>query len=130
MRQILPSPEVVNDVVLYNVLVDVENKDRELMTGMSTQMFFVVGHAQNVPVLPMGALGRRVPRHDNEKGEAYQVQIVSTSGTDERTVHIGLMDRAKAEIRDGLRLGDRIILQQMPTQQSDRREGSMRGPRL
>lgn len=31
VRQILPTPETVNDVVLYNVLVDVDNKDRQLM---------------------------------------------------------------------------------------------------
>ena len=130
VRQILPSPEVVNDVVLYNVLVDVENKDRELMTGMSTQMFFVVGRGQNVLVLPTAALGRRIPRQDNEKGEAYEVHVVSASGTGERTVHIGLMDRTKAEIRDGLKLGDRIILQQVRPQQSDRREGGARRPQL
>jgi len=130
VRQILPSPEVVNDVVLYNVLVDVENKDRELMTGMSTQMFFVVGRAQNVAVLPAAALGRRIPRQDNEKGEAYQVQIVSASGTAERTVHIGLMDRTKAEIRDGLKLGDRIVLQQGRPQPSDKRQGRTWRPQL
>jgi macrolide-specific efflux system membrane fusion protein len=130
VRQILPSPEVVNDVVLYNVLVDVENKDRELMTGMSTQMFFVVGRAQNVAVLPTAALGRRIPRQDNEKGEAYQVQIVSASATAERTVHIGLMDRTKAEIRDGLKLGDRIVLQQGRSQESDKRQGKTWRPQL
>ncbi|MCF8495693.1 MAG: efflux RND transporter periplasmic adaptor subunit, partial [Alphaproteobacteria bacterium] len=49
VRQILPSPEEINDVVLYNVLVDVDNTDRQLMTGMTTQMFFVTGHAEKVP---------------------------------------------------------------------------------
>ncbi len=35
VRQILPTPETLNNVVLYNVLVDVDNEDGALMTGMS-----------------------------------------------------------------------------------------------
>lgn len=131
VHQILPSPEVRNDVVLYNVLVDVENTDRELMTGMSTQMFFVLGNAKNIPVVPTAALARRLPRQDAEKGEAYQVQVVDGSETVERTVHIGLMDRTNAEIRSGLSLGDRIIVPQAPREQGNRRTGGMRRmPRL
>jgi membrane fusion protein, macrolide-specific efflux system len=130
VRQLLPSPEVINDVVLYNVLVDVDNADRQLMSGMSTQMFFVVGKAKNVPVLPTAALMRRAPRQDSEKGEAYQVQVAEGDGSSERIVHVGLMDRSKAEIRAGLSLGDRIILPQ-PQQQTDRPSGGgRRTPRL
>jgi macrolide-specific efflux system membrane fusion protein len=130
VRQLLPSPEVINDVVLYNVLVDVDNADRQLMSGMSTQMFFVVGNAMNVPVLPTAALMRRAPRQDSEKGEAYQVRVADGEGSSERIVHVGLMDRSKAEIRAGLSLGDRIILPQ-PQQQNDRSSGGgRRTPRL
>ena len=130
VRQLLPSPEVINDVVLYNVLVDVDNADRQLMSGMSTQMFFVVGKAKNVPVLPTAVLMRRAPRQDSEKGEAYQVQVAEGDGSSERIVHVGLMDRSKAEIRAGLSLGDRIILPQ-PQQQTDRPSGGgRRTPRL
>ena len=132
VRQILPSPEVVNDVVLYNVLVDVENNDRELMTGMSTQMFFIVGRAQNVPMLPTAALGRRLPKLDGQEGEAYQVQVVKGGGgVEERTVHIGLMDRTRAEVRKGVHIGERIVVPQAPVESEDRRgRVSRRIPRL
>jgi membrane fusion protein, macrolide-specific efflux system len=131
VRQILPSPEVVNDVVLYNVLVDVENDDRELMTGMSTQMFFIVGRAENVAVLPTAALGRRLPQQDGQKGEAYQVQVMSGGGVEERTVHIGLMDRTRAEIRHGVAIGERIVVPQAPVENDSRRDrASRRMPRL
>src|SRR5262245_54693904 len=33
VRQVLPSPQIVNDVVLYDVLIDVKNEGRQLMTG-------------------------------------------------------------------------------------------------
>lgn len=61
VRQILPSPEIITDVVLYNALVDVDNTDRQLMTGMSTQMFFVLAKAEAVPVVAVTALGQRLP---------------------------------------------------------------------
>lgn len=109
VRQILPSPEVINDVVLYHVLVDVDNKDRQLMTGMSTQMFFVLTRAEDKPLIPVAALGKRLPGEDDETGQAYQVDVVGAGGTTiTKTVHIGLMDRTQAVVRAGLAVGDKV----------------------
>jgi macrolide-specific efflux system membrane fusion protein len=110
VRQILPSPETVNDVVLYNVLVDVDNTDRRLMTGMSTQMFFVLGKAQDALLIPVAALGKRVPDQDNEKGKAYMVRVMRGKSMQDSIVHIGLMDRVQAELVSGLALGDKVAL--------------------
>src|SRR5678815_6107379 len=38
VRQIQPSPELVNDVVLYDVLIDVKNEGRQLKTGMTLSL--------------------------------------------------------------------------------------------
>src|SRR5688572_27919616 len=38
VRQVLPTPQIVNDVVLYDVLIDVKNEGHKLMTGMTTQV--------------------------------------------------------------------------------------------
>ena len=56
VNQVYPTPEVVNDVVLYNVLIDVPNKERLLMTSMTAQVFFVLGSAKDVLLVPMAAL--------------------------------------------------------------------------
>lgn len=108
VRQIEPSPQVINDVVLYNALVDVDNKDRSLMTGMSTQMFFELGKAENVLVIPASALGKRLKKEDNAAGQAYQVRVVKGDSTEERTVHVGLMSRTLAEVKDGLSQGEHV----------------------
>ncbi|MFZ2313336.1 MAG: efflux RND transporter periplasmic adaptor subunit [Methylobacter sp.] len=108
VRQILPTPEVINNVVLYNVLVDVDNQDRQLMTGMSAQMFFVLGKAEQVPQIPVAALGPRVRDEDNQNGEAYQVKEVTEQGVQEKIVHVGLRTRRFAEIRDGIALGAQV----------------------
>lgn len=110
VRQILPTPDVVNEVVLYNVLVDVENKDRQLMSGMSTQMFFVMGRANNVPLVPISALGKRAPREDSDAGVAYRVR--QPGGKDaEKIIHVGLMDRSMAEVKQGLSEGDKVTME-------------------
>ena len=112
VRQILPSPELINNVVLYNVLVDVDNRDRQLMTGMSTQMFFVLGRAEKVPLVPVSVLGARQPEHDNEKGRAYLVKLKTADTFQEKLVHVGLQTRRFAEIRDGVSLGDQLLVMQ------------------
>lgn len=59
VRQVMPTPETVNNVVLYNVLFDVANADRQLMTQMSAQVFFVLAQARDALLVPLAALGAR-----------------------------------------------------------------------
>ena len=56
LRQINPTPETVNNVVLYNALFDVANPDGALMTQMTAQIFFVVAQAKDVITVPLSAL--------------------------------------------------------------------------
>ncbi len=108
VRQILPTPEVINNVVLYNVLVDVDNRDRQLMTGMSTQMFFVLGKAEQVPLLPVNALGPRQRNQDHGNGHAYQVKVLTEQGPQDKIVQIGLRTRRFVQVLEGLAAGDRV----------------------
>lgn len=125
VRQILPTPEEINDVVLYNVLVDVANDDLSLLPGMTTQMFFILANAENVPVIPVAALGRRLKDQDTDKGEAYQIQIQTATGVQDKTVIVSLSDRTQAAIADGLNVGDKVII---PTKGGDVAAG--RTPRM
>lgn len=56
LRQINPTPEIVNNVVLYNALFDVANPDGALMTQMTAQIFFVVAAAKDAISVPLTAL--------------------------------------------------------------------------
>lgn len=112
IRQILPTPETVNDVVLYNVLIDVDNSDHSLMTGMTTQNFFIVAKADNVAVIPVTALGKRVAAKDNDTGTAYEVSAVRGGKIETVVIHVGLMDRKTAEVKSGLIEGDRVVMPQ------------------
>lgn len=56
LDRIQPTPEILNNVVLYSALFDVPNESRLLMTQMSTQVFFVESEAKDVLLVPMSAL--------------------------------------------------------------------------
>ena len=75
LRQILPTPTVLNNVVLYTALFDVANPGRELMPQMSAQVFFVQAGAYDVVTVPVGALrytdragGRGAGRGEGKQG--------------------------------------------------------------
>lgn len=131
VRQILPTPDVVNDVVLYNVLIDVDNKDRQLMINMSTQMFFTVGKAENVPIVPVAALGKRIEDQDNDQGDAYMVKVSQNGQVSEKLIHVGLMDRTNAQVVSGLQAGDRVAEPNLtPSKDTKSGQRPMRVPRL
>ena len=56
LRQILPTPTVTNNVVLYTALFDVANPNKQLMSQMTAQVFFVRAFAQNAVIVPVAAL--------------------------------------------------------------------------
>lgn len=56
LRQILPTPVIENNVVLYTGLFDVDNRDGALLTAMTTQVYFITSSAENVVTVPVGAL--------------------------------------------------------------------------
>jgi HlyD family secretion protein len=74
MRQFRLAPNVVQNVVTYNVVLDVENKDELLKPGMTAQVRLVVGNRQNVLRIPTAALRFRLSDEEQEKLEKEQKQ--------------------------------------------------------
>ena len=108
LRQVLPTPEILNNVVLYDALFDVPNPKGELMTQMSAQVFFIAGSAKNVPVVPMAAL--RPVRRGEGRG-TYIARVLKEDGAiEERHVTVGVSNRVSAEIRSGLSAGEKVVL--------------------
>lgn len=108
LRQILPTPEVVNDVVLYHALFDVENADRRLLPQMTAQVFFVLDRVEDTPLVPVAAL------RPTENPDRYTVRVMNGEAVETRTVTVALQDRVKAAVTDGLAPGDRIVLNAAP----------------
>jgi len=134
VRQILPAPQILNEVVLYDVLIDVKNEGRQLMTGMTTQVFFIFGKAENVTIAPAEVLTRRLPDQDNDSGKAYSVTVLTEKGREQRIIHVGLQTRTQAEIIAGLESGERILVtrpqgQDTAAAQNSRARGGSNAPR-
>ncbi len=68
LDRIQPTPEILNNVVLYNALFDVPNENRLLMTQMSTQVFFVESQAKDALLVPMSAVSFAPPRGMRPQG--------------------------------------------------------------
>ena len=61
VRQVRYSPEVLQNVVTYTTIVDVENPEMKLRPGMTATVSIVVGEAQNALRVPNAALRFQPP---------------------------------------------------------------------
>lgn len=109
LRQVMPVPadgtgEQGKDTY-YNVLFDVANPDQQLMSGMSAQVRFTVGQAQDTLVLPARALG--APDADG----LYLVNLLDGAHkVVQRRVKTGLRNREQVQVLSGLVAGDQVIV--------------------
>ena len=111
LKQVMQTPQVVNNVVLYDSLFDVQNPDLDLLPQMSAQVFFVAGSAKKVPLVPVAALRpARGGKASDEGGKRYRVRVLENGAVVERTVVVGVMSRVMAEVKSGLKPGDEVVV--------------------
>ena len=144
LRQVLPTPEVINNVVLYNALFDVPNSTGELLPQMTVQAFFVSASVKDAlmvpaaalkPVEPSPARARGFRRGDGEAGRSgsgrFQVQVLRDDGTvEDRTVEVGLVTRVSAQIVNGLKEGEQVVVGVRNPNQRPAVPAFARSPRL
>lgn len=110
LRQVLPTPEVLNNVVLYNALFDVANPDQALKTQMTAQVFFVRAAARDVLTVPLAAVERgRGGKAPAESGRSV-VRVVEAGRVEQRPVVLGVRNRVSAEVVEGLSEGDAVVV--------------------
>lgn len=103
LDKIEPTPITENNVVLYNALFDVENKDGLLMTYMTAQVFFVLQSAKDALVLPLAAI--------NMNKKEPTVTLLLNDGTQkEQMVKLGISNRVQAQILEGVKENDVVLL--------------------
>lgn len=56
MSQVRYSPEIIQNVVTYTTIVEVENPDKKLMPGMTATVSVIIGEAKNKLLVPNSAL--------------------------------------------------------------------------
>ena len=96
-------------VVLYTVLLDVDNDDQALMAEMTAQIFFVASSAQDTLTAPLSAL------KNGTQSDLQTAQVLTASGeVQSREVRTGISDRLRVQILGGLEEGDRLLVPSTP----------------
>ncbi|RON72140.1 efflux transporter periplasmic adaptor subunit [Pseudomonas fluorescens] len=91
-------------VVLYTVLLDVDNADNSLMTDMTAQVFFVAEQAQDTLTVPTAAL------QPGSRRQWQRAQIVAANGDIQaREVRTGISDRLRTQVLEGLAEGEHVL---------------------
>lgn len=119
VRQVLPLPPRPLDqlsqgggsptgsggrVVLYTVLLDVDNQDNALMTEMTAQVHFVSQRAENTLAVPIAAL------RDGDAGGDMVLVVGARGALEERPVQTGVRDRMQVQVLSGLAEGERLLI--------------------
>jgi macrolide-specific efflux system membrane fusion protein len=105
VTQILPTPELINNVVFYDVLFDIPNPERELKIQMTAQVFIVLAQAKDVLLIPVAAIGNA------GEGAETKVRVLKADGTvEQRTIKIGIKSEISAEVKDGLKEKEQVIV--------------------
>jgi macrolide-specific efflux system membrane fusion protein len=115
LRQVVPlATEGTGDQgkeAFYIVLFEVNNAEHELMSGMSTQVQFVVAQAQGALLLPARALD--APEADG----AYRVNVLDAQRrVSPRRLKIGLRNARDVQVVSGLAEGDQVLVGPVPAQ--------------
>ena len=94
-----------NTAVFYNGLFDVPNPDHRLRISMTAQVRIVLDKAKDVLTVPVAALGSK-----NSDG-SFAVRVLDAQGVAQmRNVKTGINNNVKAEIKEGLAEGDKVVI--------------------
>jgi len=94
-----------NTAVFYNSLFDVPNPDHRLRISMTAQVRIVLDKAKDVLTVPVAALGAK-----NQDG-SFVVRVLYAEGKAQpRNVQTGINNNVRAEIKDGLAEGDKVVI--------------------
>lgn len=125
VRQVLPAPPVAENkgattatpaaatkAVAYTVLFDVDNADGELMPQMTAQVAFVTASASNAIAVPLAAI-TSITAAGGATGArgSHTARVLASNGQPElRTLRVGARSRHHAEVLEGLKEGERLVL--------------------
>jgi membrane fusion protein, macrolide-specific efflux system len=95
--------------IYYNGLFDVPNPDGKLRVLMTAQVNIVLNKADHALVIPASALGKL-----DRKTRTYAVSVLEgpqgAQKVSTRHVKIGLNNRVQAQVLDGLKEGDLVVV--------------------
>jgi len=89
--------------VYYNGIFDVPNPENKLRINMTAQASIVLSRAEKALTLPSAALGAKAG------ADRYRVRVLENGRVVERIVRIGLNNRVRAQVLEGLKEGEQVV---------------------
>jgi HlyD family secretion protein len=105
------SPKIEQNVVTYDVLVRVRNEELLLRPGMTANVRVIINEKEGVLIAPNRALRVRMPGVEAEGAGGPSVWVLEKGGPSRRPVKIGLGDSENFEVLDGLKEGDKVLVE-------------------
>lgn len=137
VRQIRLSPTTTSNVVVYTVVIDVDNTDLRLMPGMTAFVTIIISERENVWKAPNAAFLVRSFNNivDDPNGATPSTHLALLR--DGEVIFVpyakGLSTATETEIiSDEIEQGDKIIVGKMGAKSTSKPQGGnpMRGPRM
>ena len=104
LKDILPTPEKVNDAIFYYARFEVPNPQAVLRLDMTAQVHIQLSGVNDVLTIPLSALG------DSVGENRYNVRLLRNGEVKTREVVIGARNDTDVEIAKGLEEGDEVII--------------------
>ena len=111
VTQVRNAPISIQNVVTYDVVITVDNRELKLKPGMTANVAIVTAQKDDPLRVPNGALRFRMPNTPIDK-KATRVWVLDRNGRPRQVdVTTGISDSLSTEIVNGaLRKGDRVIV--------------------
>jgi HlyD family secretion protein len=125
VTQIRNDPQIQQNVVTYNVILDVDNTDLKLRPGMTTSVQILLNEVENAVLVPDQAF-RYSPKSQKfdvqplKSGERRVWKLESDGRIRPIAVKIGLVGNERAQIiSDEVKPGDRVVVDETVKKKGD-----------
>ena len=134
VTQVRNAPISIQNVVTYDVVITVDNRELKLKSGMTANVIIVTAKKDNPLRVPNGALRLRMPGVPVDR-KVTQVWVMDQAKQVRQTaITTGIADSLSTEIAEGvLKEGDQVILGiETPEEQAQKKlpPGFDSGPRM
>lgn len=134
VTQVRNAPISIQNVVTYDVVITVDNRDLKLKPGMTANVTIVTASKDNPLRVPNGALRFRMPNVPFEKKSTSLWVLDQHNKPNRVEVTTGIADSLSTEIMEGpLHEGDRVIIGIETAEEQARKKlppGFDMGPRM
>ncbi|MGB2579777.1 HlyD family secretion protein [Elusimicrobium simillimum] len=115
VNQVRLSPETVQGMVAYTVVILVDNPELKLKPGMTANVTIVTQQKEDVLLAPNAAL-RYSPKASTEKYRSQGIWLLTKNGPERIDIKTGIMDDKNTEIMSGdISEGEEAIISESTT---------------